>query len=457
MSSIEDPIVQDPVANQLADMGRLHDLSTRLSTRRGLKPVLREVLTTATSLQNTDKGMLMLYDPECDDLQVETSIGLSKAYLQWVNRPGKASCRLALEERHALIIEDVEKDARFAPYREGARLGGFRSAYLLPLLASTGQVVGTIVSYFSSPHRPSQREMQLVELYAHQAAELIEIAKLYGEIEKEAAIRKQAEDAIRKSHEELESKVKQRTAELQSANKDLAEHAEELMRMNTKLERFAYFASHDLKEPLRMVSSYAQLLARRYKGRLDVDADTFIDYLIDGTQRMKELIDALLRYSSQAARARTVEMVNCEQILHVTLKSLATIIAEKIATVTHDPLPTLKTDPIQLAQLFQNLIANALKFHGDAPPRVHISAKRHGPEWHFSVQDNGIGIEAQYAERIFVIFQRLNLREEYPGTGIGLAICREIVVAHGGRIWVESEPGRGSTFHFTIPEISEPT
>ena len=449
------PVEQDPLACQLADMGRLHDLSTRLSTRRGLRPVLGEVLTTTTHLQNTDKGMLMLYDPEGDDLRVETSIGLSGEYLRWVRRPGKASCRLALEERHPVIIENVETDPRFAPYREGARLGDYRSAYLLPLFASTGRVVGTIVSYFANPHRPSQREMQLVELYAHQAAELIEIAKLYAEIEKEAAVRKQAEETIRKSHEELEAKVKQRTAELESANKDLERHAEELTRINTKLERFAYVASHDLKEPLRMVSSYAQLLSRRYKGRLDVDADAFIDYLIDGTARMKDLIDALLRYSWHGAGARTIETVDCEQILHVTLKSLATVIDEKLATVTHDPLPTLRADAIQFAQLFQNLLGNALKFHGDTPPRVHISAERRGQEWRFSVQDNGIGIEAQYAERIFVIFQRLNHREEYPGTGMGLAICREIVAEHGGRIWVESKPGKGSTFYFTIPDFSE--
>jgi signal transduction histidine kinase len=454
---VQEDTLQDESATQLSDMARLHDLSTRLSTRRGLRPVLAEVLATVTQLQNTDMGMLMLYDSEHDELEVETTTGLTDEYLQWVNTPGKASRRLALEARRAVIIEDVDKDPRFAPYRKGARLGRYRSAYLLPLVASTGQIVGTIVSYFSSPHRPSQREVQLVELYAHHAAELVEIAKLCGEVEKEVAVRKRAEEAIRRSHEELEAKVAQRTAQLESANKDLARHAQELTRMNAKLERFAYVASHDLKEPLRMVSSYAQLLGRRYKGRLDADADAFINYLIDGTERMKDLIDALLRYSWHGARGRTLEAVNCEEVLHITLKSFSTVIEEKQAVVTHDPLPTLMADAIQFAQLFQNLIANALKFHGDTPPRVHLSAERHGSEWRFSVWDNGIGIDPEYTERIFVIFQRLNAREEYPGTGIGLAICKEIVEAHGGRIWVESEAGKGSTFYFTIPEISKST
>ncbi len=224
---------------------------------------------------------------------------------------------------------------------------------------------------------------------------------------------------------------------------ELAARSEELERSNRELEQFAYVASHDLQEPLRMVASYTQLLARRYRGRLDEDAEEFIGYAVDGVTRMQALINDLLAYSRVGTRGGAFEPVEVGAVMERVLASLGPAMEDAGATVTRDPLPTVRGDAGQLGQLLQNLVGNAVKFRGEAPPRVHVSAERAGDEWAFAVADNGIGIDPEYAERIFVIFQRLHTRGEYPGTGIGLAICKKIVERHGGRIWFEPAPRRG--------------
>ena len=239
--------------------------------------------------------------------------------------------------------------------------------------------------------------------------------------------------------------------ERKRAEEALKEKTEELARSNKDLEQFAYVASHDLQEPLRMVTNYVQLLARRYKGKLDSNADEFIGFAVDGAIRMWKLINDLLTYSRVGMLGKELEPTDCEMVLNQSLNNLKVAIEEKGAVVTHDPLPTVIGDNLQLGQLFQNLIGNAIKFRGNEPPHVHVSASRNGNGWTFSVRDNGIGIAPEYAERIFIIFQRLHSREEYPGTGIGLAVCKKIVERHGGRIWVESEVGKGATFCFTLP------
>jgi signal transduction histidine kinase len=237
---------------------------------------------------------------------------------------------------------------------------------------------------------------------------------------------------------------------------DVAEYQRvqtELQRSNAELEQFAYVASHDLQEPLRMVGSYTGLLKRRYQGKLDGEADEFIAYAIDGVTRMQALINDLLTYSRAGRGDRPLEEIDAGQALGRALDNLQTAIADKQAVVSHGTMPRVTANTVQLTQLFQNLIGNALKFCKDRRPEIRVAAQRSGPEWVFSVQDNGIGIDPQYRDRIFLIFQRLHKREEYPGTGIGLAICKKIVEQQGGRIWVESEPGKGSTFKFTLPAI----
>jgi light-regulated signal transduction histidine kinase (bacteriophytochrome) len=233
-----------------------------------------------------------------------------------------------------------------------------------------------------------------------------------------------------------------------------AEKMVELNRSNKELEQFADIASHDLQEPLRMVASYTQLLAKRYKGQLDADADDFIAFAVDGANRMQRLIQDLLAYSRVGTKGQELREASSENALHYALQNLAGAIQDSGAIVTHDDLPDVLADEGQLIQLFQNLIGNAIKYHGSTIPRVHISATEHGMNrWLFSVADNGIGIAPQYFERIFGMFQRLHKRGEFSGTGIGLAICRKIVERHGGSISVTSEPQKGSTFQFALKKV----
>jgi PAS domain S-box-containing protein len=238
-----------------------------------------------------------------------------------------------------------------------------------------------------------------------------------------------------------------------SAEAQLLQNVEELNRSNEELGQFAYVASHDLQEPLRMVASYTQLLGRRYKGRLDADADEFIAYAVDGATRMQRLIKDLLAYSRVGIKGSDLQDTSSEDALKQALKNLRSAIQDSGALVTHDQLPIVMADETQLTQLFQNLVGNGIKYQSPGIPRVHISAVKNGKNnWIFSVKDNGIGIDPQYFERIFGMFQRLHKREEFAGTGIGLAICKKIVERHGGRISVESQVGQGSTFRFAFAE-----
>jgi PAS domain S-box-containing protein len=241
-------------------------------------------------------------------------------------------------------------------------------------------------------------------------------------------------------------------SEQREAEAKLRHLNEALQHSNAELEQFAYVASHDLQEPLRMVSSYCQLLERRYKGQLDAKADKYIAYAVDGVRRMQNLINDLLAYSRVGTQGKAFEPTDCQAVLTQACANLAKTIQERGAQVEGEALPTVQADQEQLVRLFQNLIGNGLKFQGAAPPQVHVSAERRGPAWCFAVRDNGIGMEPADRERIFEIFQRLHSQTDYPGTGIGLAICKKIVERHGGRIWVESQPGQGATFYFTMAD-----
>ena len=234
----------------------------------------------------------------------------------------------------------------------------------------------------------------------------------------------------------------------------LAEKAEALRKSNAELEQIAFASSHDLQEPLRRLCTHSQLLSNRYKGRLDQDADDYIERIVEGAKRMQALIKNLLTYYSVGGETKPFKPTDCEAVLTTVLVSLKAAISESGVIVTHDPLPTVMGDEIQLGQLFQYLIDNGIKYRNGGAPQIHVSCKMEGEEWLFSLKDNGIGIDPQYAERIFIIFQRLHSQKEYPGTGIGLAVSKKIVERHGGRIWVESEPGKGATFYFTVPAVA---
>ena len=267
----------------------------------------------------------------------------------------------------------------------------------------------------------------------------------FMEINSDITERKKAEKSLMEAHNELELKVQERTAKLNIL-------VDELKRSNEELKQFAYVTSHDLQEPLRTIASFTQLLKRRYENKLDEDADEFIDYIVSGADRMQTMIKALLDYSRVNTMGKEFEPYNFEEILDQTLRSLKIAIDESNAVISRDPLPTMKVDDKQMIQLFQNLISNAIKFRKlDERMKIYISCEKVSNNYLFSVSDNGIGMELQFKDRIFEVFQRLHTRDEYSGTGIGLAICKKIVERHGGQIWVESEFGKGSTFYFTIP------
>ena len=307
-------------------------------------------------------------------------------------------------------IPDINQDNNF-PRRKVALDLGVKGAFGFPVMAQ--REVVAVLEFFS--RNIEEPDNELLTVMAHVGAQL--------------------------------GQLMERTR----AQENLARKAEELARSNAELELFAYVASHDLQEPLRMVASYTQLLARRYKGKLDTDADDFIGFAVDGAKRMQTLIQDLLGYSRVTTMGKPLQLTQTKAACEAALQNLQTAIKESNAVVNVGPMPDVLADKAQVAQLFQNLIGNALKYRKEGTPEIQVTARANGKEWVFSVQDNGIGIEAQYFERIFQMFQRLHTRMDYAGTGIGLAVCRKIVERHGGRIWVESQPGEGSTFLFAIP------
>ncbi len=314
------------------------------------------------------------------------------------------------ENAKPLWIPDINEDTNF-PRRSAAFDLGVKGAFGFPVLAQ-GEVVAVLEFFSNKIEKPDD---ELLTVMANVSAQL--------------------------------GQVIERTA----AQQELARKAEDLARSNADLELFAYVASHDLQEPLRMVASYTQLLARRYQGKLGAEADEFIGFAVDGATRMQQLIQDLLSYSRLTTRAKKHSFTSAEAACRSALENLRESVQSSNALVSVEPLPTVLGDATQLTQLFQNLVGNAIKYRNERRPEIRVAAKPNGNEWTFSVQDNGIGIEPQYSERIFQMFQRLHTRGEYSGTGIGLAICKKIVENHGGKIWVESQPGHGTTFLFTIP------
>jgi PAS domain S-box-containing protein len=324
--------------------------------------------------------------------------------------------RRVLTTGESVWIADIsqKKDFLRGPLAHQAGLNG---AFALPVRMGD-KVLGAIEFFSREPRHPDKWLLQIT----------VSIGNLIGQL----MARRQAEAAMREAFQELEHKTR------------------ELTRSNEELQQFAYVASHDLQEPLRMISSYTQLLGRRYGDRLDGDAQEFMAYIVDGAARMKQLIEDLLAYSRVGTRAKDFQMVDSGASLARALANLRAAQESSGASVTHDRMPEVHADGAQLAQVFQNLIGNAIKFRGAEPPVIHVGAETREHVWVFTVKDNGIGLDTQYADRIFMMFQRLHNKAEYPGTGIGLAIVKKIVERHGGRIWVESQPGKGCTFGFTI-------
>ena len=396
---------------------------------------LDSLLERATQLVQESFGYhhaaIFAMDREQDELVMRTKAG-SFAHLYPPDhrlKLGQGMVGWVAEQSETLLANDVNTEPHYVNLYPGVLPDG--SELSVPLRVGE-EIVGVLDVQSPQKNAFDDNDVMVIETLADQIAVAIENARLYETLQQELSERQRAE-------------------------RRLAHYTTELERSNKELEQFAYIASHDLQEPLRMVTSYLQLLERRYKGHLDENADDFIAYAVDGAARMQMLIQDLLTYSRVSTRARPFEPTDCDDVLDHALANLKLAVDESGATVTFDDLPTVAADATQLTQVFQNLIGNAIKFRKkDEPPRIHISAEHKGTKWLFSVQDNGIGIAPEHTERVFLIFQRLHTREEYPGTGIGLAVCKKIVERHGGRIWVKSELGEGATFHFTIPAKSKP-
>jgi light-regulated signal transduction histidine kinase (bacteriophytochrome) len=351
-------------------------------------------------------------DPSYEEEILATPLKISESFT------GKA-----ILARRALIFNDPQSDGS-GKQIPGTPVEVEEKIIVAPLIVDEKVLGAMCLDRMRVPF--TQEDLGLAETFATYASTALKNAQAHNNLHQEVQQRRR-----------MERKLKQTMVELK--------------RSNDELQQFAYVASHDLQEPLRMVASYVQLLSKRYRGKLDKDADEFINFAVDGATRMQGLINDLLAYSRVGTRGRPFERIDLKEVYDRAVANLQAAIVETRAHVDHGPLPTLMIDKVQFTQLFQNLIGNAIKFHNQEPPQVHVAAEQRNGEWILSVQDNGIGIDQEYAERIFMIFQRLHNRSEYKGTGIGLAICKKIVERHGGRIWVESRPGEGATFYFTVP------
>ena len=366
-----------------------------------------------------------------------------------IENPDKAMSILRV-----LLVEDEPADVELA--LRALRLGGF---------TANGDVAQTPEEFTDLVHKnsydviladyklPNWSGLESLEILRREGLDIpvMVVSGSLGELTAVECIKRGAADYVLKDQlARLPESVRRalREKHLRDENK---QGQDELARSNRDLEQFAYVASHDLHEPLRMVATYTQLLAERYQGKLDADADKYIHYAVDGALRMQVLVRDLLAFSRVGRQGTEFEKVDCNAVMATVLGNLEAAIAESGARVIYKQLPTVTADGSQLTQVLQNLVANAIKFRGAEPPAIYVTSKKKNRDWVFSVADNGIGIAREYAEIVFAIFKRLHTRTEYPGSGIGLSICKKIIEHHGGRIWVESEPGRGCTFNFTLP------
>jgi signal transduction histidine kinase len=437
----------------------LQRVSRTSAAMLNLEDLLEMILREVTGVIHVSRAGFFLKHDKTGDLRLAAHFEL---HLDQVNafRKDHPLVNWLSRNQKALTRAEMDMLPQFKALwgREWQQLDEMAADLFVPVMVKDELVGVFILAKKLSEEQYSQDDILTLTTLANQTAVAIENARLYWHLENTL-------DALRKAHEELEGRVQERTADLALANQALQQevgerkraeeaiqrYTKELERSNQELQQFAYVASHDLQEPLRMVSSYLQLLERRYRDHLDQDARDFINFAVDGAKRMQALINDLLAYSRVGTRGKEFQPVPLDEIMLQARNNLKIAIEEQEAEIACDSLPVVQGDDTQLIQLFQNLIGNAIKFHGEQKPRIQIQKERHNGDWKFSVSDNGIGIDPQYAERIFLIFQRLHNRDEYPGTGIGLAICKRIVERHGGRIWVDSRLGDGCTFYFTLP------
>jgi signal transduction histidine kinase len=404
----------------------LNRANQALTSTIKLDRVLGILLQEATQMLKVAACSIWLVDSKTHELVCREASGpKSEGVRGWRLARGEGIAGWVAENEVSLNTPDAPADERhFGGVDQETGLT-LRSILCVPL-QTEGSVIGVLQIADTEPGRFGPDDQDLAESLAMSAAVAIANARLYEAAQQELAERKRAEEA-------------------------LAEKAVELSSSNAELNQFFFVSSHHLQEPVRNIVSYLQLLQRRYEGKLDRDADEFIAFAVSGAMRMRELINGQIAYARIGRHGKTFMPTDCSAVVDGVIRGLKSTIEELNATVTRGDLPSIPADANQIVQLFHHLIDNALKFRGADPLEVHIDAQKDSDQWMFAVRDNGIGIAPQYSERIFQIFQRLHKGEEYPGTGIGLAICKKIVERHGGRIWVESEPGKGSTFYFTLP------
>jgi len=391
--------------------------------------------------------------PEMDERFTTTTAAIDETAIARRSEQGGSKLR-------ALLVEDEPADVELA--LRALRHAGFEAT---ADVAQTAEEFTSLVrknSYdviLADSKLPNWNGMESVEVLRREGLDIpvILVSGALGELTAVECIKQGAADYVLKDHLTRLPESVRRAIREKKLREDHKQSQEELARSNRDLEQFAYVASHDLQEPLRMVATYTQLLAERYEGKLDDSADKYIHYAVDGALRMQKLVQDLLAFSRVGRHGMALVSTDCNVVVQAALLNLEAAILESRAVVTPDQLPVVMADGSQLAQVFQNLIGNAIKFHGSGAPVIKVRAEAKAREWIFSVEDNGIGIAAEQVEDIFVIFRRLHAREEYSGNGIGLSICKKIIEHHGGRIWVESEPGQGSTFKFTIPVKAVPS
>jgi len=363
-----------------------------------------------------------------------------------VSQP-KASLRVLLVEDDANDAELVIRALQDAGFETTHQVADTREAFTLQIHKAPYDVILADYSL------PQWQGLESIDVLREQGLDIpvILVTGSLGEVRAVECIKRGAADYVLKDHLTRLPLIVRSALEERRLRQEHRRAQEELLRSNRDLEQFAYVASHDLQEPLRMVAIFTQMLAERFRGKLDEESERYMGFVVEGATRMQGMIEDLLTFSRLGRGGIQRAAIDCEEVLRKALGNLAGAIQESGATVSHQPLPVVVADAALLLQLLQNLIGNAIKFRSAEPPKIDVSACQEAHEWVFAVRDNGIGISPEYAESIFVIFRRLHTRQEYPGNGLGLAICKKVVEQHGGRIWVESQPGEGSTFKFSLP------